>query len=168
MVGFCYGRLWACCHIVSLTFWLLDLITAVPAACAVGMLCSVYAVEMLQQWQIHVLQVVVSESGVLGTHGWLPYDKTNTNFFTFDRDPLMHSPKWVTDRSHCICSQLLSHVCLCRWWSAHFSTIKIRISNFYYRYIPTMYVPPKSSVLLMCDPFVIAGFLVIFVNSCWC
>jgi len=56
------------------------------------------------------LQVVVSESGVLGTHGWLSYDKTNSNFFTFDRDPLMTSPKSVPCFSvstvlHC-CSRL--------------------------------------------------------------
>ncbi|XP_078489274.1 neurobeachin-like protein 1 [Ciona intestinalis] len=31
--------------------------------------------------------VTVSESGVIGTHGWLPYDRSITNYFTFEKDP---------------------------------------------------------------------------------
>ena len=31
--------------------------------------------------------VTVSESGVIGLHGWLPYDRVMTNYFTFEKDP---------------------------------------------------------------------------------
>jgi len=31
--------------------------------------------------------VTMSESGVIGLHGWLPYDRSITNYFTFERDP---------------------------------------------------------------------------------
>ncbi|XP_076823781.1 neurobeachin-like protein 1 isoform X1 [Clavelina lepadiformis] len=31
--------------------------------------------------------VTVSERGVIGLHGWLPYDRSITNYFTFEKDP---------------------------------------------------------------------------------
>lgn len=37
--------------------------------------------------------VTVSTDGVLGTHGWLPYDKSISNYFTFERDPSVSNPK---------------------------------------------------------------------------
>ncbi|XP_072572045.1 neurobeachin-like protein 2 isoform X2 [Paramormyrops kingsleyae] len=37
--------------------------------------------------------VTVSASGLLGTHSWLPYDKTIANYFTFTKDPTMSNPK---------------------------------------------------------------------------
>ncbi|CAH1788242.1 unnamed protein product [Owenia fusiformis] len=38
--------------------------------------------------------VSVSNEGVVGIHGWLPYDKSISNYFTFERDPSM-----VTNRA---------------------------------------------------------------------
>ncbi|XP_053386541.1 neurobeachin-like protein 1 [Mercenaria mercenaria] len=37
--------------------------------------------------------VTVSSQGILGTHGWLPYDKSITNYFTFDKDPSVSNLK---------------------------------------------------------------------------
>ncbi|XP_074640856.1 neurobeachin-like protein 1 isoform X2 [Tubulanus polymorphus] len=31
--------------------------------------------------------ITVSDDGILGIHGWLPYDKSISNYFTFERDP---------------------------------------------------------------------------------
>ncbi|XP_077997957.1 neurobeachin-like protein 1 isoform X2 [Glandiceps talaboti] len=38
--------------------------------------------------------ITISERGVLGVHGWLPYDKIISNYFTFERDPTLVSPKF--------------------------------------------------------------------------
>jgi len=48
---------------------------------------------LLMSLAVRLLQVVVTQEGVLGTHNWLPYDKAITNFFTFERDPLMNNVK---------------------------------------------------------------------------
>lgn len=37
--------------------------------------------------------VTVSTDGILGTHGWLPYDKSISNYFTFERDPSVSNQK---------------------------------------------------------------------------
>ncbi|XP_075464697.1 neurobeachin-like protein 1 isoform X2 [Ascaphus truei] len=37
--------------------------------------------------------VTVSRDSVIGTHGWLPYDRTISNYFTFIRDPTVTNPK---------------------------------------------------------------------------
>ena len=44
-------------------------------------------------------QVIVTSEGVLGTHGWLPYDKSVPNYFTFEKDPTMANSKYVTFRT---------------------------------------------------------------------
>ncbi|XP_061165431.1 neurobeachin-like protein 1 isoform X2 [Saccostrea echinata] len=37
--------------------------------------------------------VTISESGIIGLHGWLPYDKSISNYFTFEKDPALSNPK---------------------------------------------------------------------------
>ncbi|XP_069107826.1 neurobeachin-like protein 1 isoform X1 [Argopecten irradians] len=37
--------------------------------------------------------VTVSEEGIVGLHGWLPYDKSISNYFTFDKDPAIANSK---------------------------------------------------------------------------
>ncbi|XP_053569691.1 neurobeachin-like protein 2 isoform X2 [Bombina bombina] len=37
--------------------------------------------------------VTVSANGLLGTHGWLPYDKNISNYFSFTKDPTVSSTK---------------------------------------------------------------------------
>ncbi|XP_077975013.1 neurobeachin-like protein 1 isoform X3 [Styela clava] len=37
--------------------------------------------------------VTISKHGILGSHGWLPYDKSITNYFTFEKDPSITNPK---------------------------------------------------------------------------
>ncbi|XP_074841359.1 neurobeachin-like protein 2 isoform X2 [Carettochelys insculpta] len=37
--------------------------------------------------------VTVSANGLLGTHGWLPYDKNISNYFSFTKDPTVATPK---------------------------------------------------------------------------
>ncbi|KAK0040263.1 neurobeachin-like protein 1, partial [Biomphalaria pfeifferi] len=37
--------------------------------------------------------VTITEEGIIGVHGWLPFDKSIPNFYTFDKDPTMLSPK---------------------------------------------------------------------------
>lgn len=39
------------------------------------------------------LQVTVSSNGLIGTHSWLPYDKSIANYFTFTKDPSVSNPK---------------------------------------------------------------------------
>uniref|UniRef100_A0A4W3GLU1 BEACH domain-containing protein n=1 Tax=Callorhinchus milii TaxID=7868 RepID=A0A4W3GLU1_CALMI len=39
------------------------------------------------------LLVTVSVNGLIGAHGWLPYDKNISNYFTFTRDPTSASVK---------------------------------------------------------------------------
>uniref|UniRef100_A0A4W3HRR0 Neurobeachin-like protein 2 n=1 Tax=Callorhinchus milii TaxID=7868 RepID=A0A4W3HRR0_CALMI len=41
--------------------------------------------------------VTLSHNCLIGTHGWLPYDKNISNYFTFIRDPTVSNPK--TQRS---------------------------------------------------------------------
>ncbi|XP_070436866.1 neurobeachin-like protein 1 isoform X1 [Equus przewalskii] len=43
------------------------------------------------------LLITVSMNYVIGTHGWLPYDRSISNYFTFIRDPTVTNPK--TQRS---------------------------------------------------------------------
>ena len=38
-------------------------------------------------------QVTISEGGIIGLHGWLPYDKSISNYFTFEKDPALANPK---------------------------------------------------------------------------
>eukprot|EP00105_Crassostrea_gigas_P036363 XP_019920511.1 PREDICTED: neurobeachin-like protein 1 [Crassostrea gigas] len=37
--------------------------------------------------------VTISEGGIIGLHGWLPYDKSISNYFTFEKDPALSNPK---------------------------------------------------------------------------
>uniref|UniRef100_A0A674B7R4 Neurobeachin-like protein 2 n=1 Tax=Salmo trutta TaxID=8032 RepID=A0A674B7R4_SALTR len=37
--------------------------------------------------------VTVSSNGLIGTHSWLPYDKSIANYFTFTKDPTVANPK---------------------------------------------------------------------------
>ncbi|KAL5005989.1 hypothetical protein ScPMuIL_017147 [Solemya velum] len=37
--------------------------------------------------------VSIFYSGIIGTHGWLPYDKAISSYFTFEKDPSMHNAK---------------------------------------------------------------------------
>ncbi|BFZ22107.1 hypothetical protein BsWGS_25146 [Bradybaena similaris] len=37
--------------------------------------------------------ITVTEDGVVGVHGWLPFDKAVPNFYTFDKDSSMLNPK---------------------------------------------------------------------------
>uniref|UniRef100_A0A8D0HAD2 Neurobeachin like 2 n=1 Tax=Sphenodon punctatus TaxID=8508 RepID=A0A8D0HAD2_SPHPU len=37
--------------------------------------------------------VTVSANGLLGTHGWLPYDKNISNYFSFTKDPIVSNAK---------------------------------------------------------------------------
>ncbi|KAG8438231.1 hypothetical protein GDO86_008792 [Hymenochirus boettgeri] len=39
------------------------------------------------------LLVTVSSNGLLGTHGWLPYDKNISNYFSFTKDPTVSNIK---------------------------------------------------------------------------
>ncbi|KAM4821388.1 neurobeachin-like protein 2 [Thomomys bottae] len=39
------------------------------------------------------LLVTVSASGLLGTHSWLPYDRSIHNYFSFSKDPSLGNPK---------------------------------------------------------------------------
>lgn len=39
--------------------------------------------------------ITVTQDGTLGVHGWLPYDKSITNYFTFDKDSTLSSNKQV-------------------------------------------------------------------------
>ncbi|XP_052812655.1 neurobeachin-like protein 1 isoform X3 [Mya arenaria] len=45
------------------------------------------------QHGMHDTMVTVSAEGVIGTHGWLPYDKSISNYFTFDKDPTVTNIK---------------------------------------------------------------------------
>lgn len=45
---------------------------------------------------IWVIKVTLSHNCLMGTHGWLPYDKNISNYFTFIKDPTVASPKWVS------------------------------------------------------------------------
>lgn len=40
-----------------------------------------------------ILQVTVSYNCLIGTHGWLPYDKNISNYFTFIKDPTVANQK---------------------------------------------------------------------------
>lgn len=40
------------------------------------------------------LQVTVSQNCLVGTHGWLPYNKNISNYFTFIKDPTVSNSKW--------------------------------------------------------------------------
>ncbi|KAG1669663.1 Neurobeachin-like protein 1 [Nymphon striatum] len=37
--------------------------------------------------------VTVNETGIVGVHGWLPYDKSISNYFTFEKDPTLANNK---------------------------------------------------------------------------
>ncbi|ESO94157.1 hypothetical protein LOTGIDRAFT_232423 [Lottia gigantea] len=37
--------------------------------------------------------ITVTENGIIGIHGWLPYDKSVPNYYTFDKDPTLQSSK---------------------------------------------------------------------------
>ncbi|KAK2169991.1 hypothetical protein LSH36_5g09019 [Paralvinella palmiformis] len=39
------------------------------------------------------VMVIVTSTGILGTHGWLPYDKNISSYFTFEKDPTMSNLK---------------------------------------------------------------------------
>ncbi|OCT63836.1 neurobeachin-like protein 1 isoform X1 [Xenopus laevis] len=39
------------------------------------------------------LLVTVSQTLIIGTHGWLPYDRTISNYFTFSKDQTVTNPK---------------------------------------------------------------------------
>lgn len=42
---------------------------------------------------MHCLQVTVSQNCLIGTHGWLPYNKNISNYFTFIKDPTVSNTK---------------------------------------------------------------------------
>lgn len=42
---------------------------------------------------LHCLQVTVSQNCLVGTHGWLPYNKNISNYFTFIKDPTVSNSK---------------------------------------------------------------------------
>ena len=52
----------------------------------------VYTAENVLMYNV-ILQIGISESGSVGTHGWLPYDKSISNYFTFDKDPSLASTR---------------------------------------------------------------------------
>ena len=37
----------------------------------------------------------MTQKGVVGMHSWLPYDKSISNYFTFDRDSTLLNSKYV-------------------------------------------------------------------------
>lgn len=39
------------------------------------------------------IMVTITESGTLCLHGWLPYDKSISNYFTFEKDPTLDNVK---------------------------------------------------------------------------
>ncbi|KAJ8319878.1 hypothetical protein KUTeg_001465 [Tegillarca granosa] len=39
------------------------------------------------------IQNNISEAGIVGLHGWLPYEKYVANYFTFEKDPSLSSPR---------------------------------------------------------------------------
>ena len=42
---------------------------------------------------IYLLQITVTENGIVGVHGWLPFDKSISNYYTFEKDPSMLNSK---------------------------------------------------------------------------
>lgn len=48
------------------------------------------------------VQVAVTESGIVCCHGWLPYDKNISGFYTFDRDLSMNNIKFVVCIRSCL------------------------------------------------------------------
>lgn len=39
------------------------------------------------------LQITVTEDGIIGVHGWLPFDKNIINYYTFEKDATVLSQK---------------------------------------------------------------------------
>lgn len=44
--------------------------------------------------------VTLSQNCLMATHGWLPYDKNISNYFTFIKDPSVANPKSVPPQHH--------------------------------------------------------------------
>ena len=38
-------------------------------------------------------QITVTEDGIIGVHGWLPFDKYINNYYTFEKDATMFNAK---------------------------------------------------------------------------
>ena len=41
----------------------------------------------------YISQVTLSQNCLMGMHGWLPYDKNISNYFTFIKDPTVANSK---------------------------------------------------------------------------
>ena len=54
---------------------------------------SISVFHILQFFYLFFLQITVSEEGKIGVHGWLPYDKTISNYFLFEKDPSITATK---------------------------------------------------------------------------
>ena len=52
--------------------------------------------ERWTQWHWpFFLQITVTEDGIIGIHGWLPFDKNINYYYTFEKDATMLNAKWV-------------------------------------------------------------------------
>lgn len=49
--------------------------------------------EQKDKQPLHCLQVTVNQNCLVGTHGWLPYNKNISNYFTFIKDPTVSNTK---------------------------------------------------------------------------
>ena len=43
---------------------------------------------------VFVFQITVTEDGIIGVHGWLPFDKNINFYYTFEKDATMLNPKY--------------------------------------------------------------------------
>jgi hypothetical protein len=50
--------------------------------------------SFMQQGPIDPL-ITISESGILGVHGWQAYERSVKNIFTFEKDPSLLNEKFV-------------------------------------------------------------------------
>ncbi|KAJ6655114.1 hypothetical protein lerEdw1_006018 [Lerista edwardsae] len=57
------------------------------------MLASTQQLLISFQGLVFPALVTVSANGLLGTHGWLPYDKNISNYFSFTKDPTVSNTK---------------------------------------------------------------------------
>lgn len=48
---------------------------------------------VVSSWCLRCFQVTVSQNCLVGTHGWLPYNKNISNYFTFIKDPTVSNSK---------------------------------------------------------------------------
>ena len=55
------------------------------------LLSLIFAVKVCPH--VFLFQITVSMNYIIGTHGWLPYDRNISNYFTFIRDQTVTNPK---------------------------------------------------------------------------